>query len=97
MHKHHKRMSNEYVHVWTYNVDDAILLAVSNYVADLVRGYEGLANIEEITISRVDQANFQLRPKNVLDYSELVIFTIREPEDDNAECVLKAEGGAGIR
>ena len=74
--------------VVAHNADDAMALSACAYVVDYIQHFKGLSDLLEIQICRQEGDKFQLYLANLYGQSELVEFSLDEPDLSDSLCTL---------
>ena len=82
-------LANDYKNVLAHSFDDAILMAIGDYLMSIGRQSKGLNYLESAGISRIKKSRYEVDMTYSGGMFEKVIFSIGTPEEDNTgECTF---------
>ena len=80
-------LANDYKNVLAHSFDDAILMAIGDYLMNVGRQSKGFHYLESVDIRRVNKGRYEVDSTYSGGMPEKVLFSIGTPEeDDTGEC-----------
>lgn len=82
-------LANDYKNVLAHSFDDAILMAIGDYLMNVGRQSKGFWHLANVGISRINKGRYEVDATYSTGMPEKILFSIGTPEeDDSGECTF---------